>query len=98
MLRMDLRRAASWSATAHSPCKLDCIMKIKWDMRLLRPVARDAREAREAEGVTQTQHRHARDNESVESFGTAARQAMLEDHVSPMNIHVHPQHAFLMFR
>ena len=63
-------------------------------MRLLRPVARDAREAREAEGVTQTQHRHARDNASVESFGTAARQAMLEDHVSSMNIHVHPQHAF----
>ena len=46
------------------------------------------------EGVTQTQHRHARDNESVESFGTAARQAMLEGHVSPMNIHVLPQLAF----
>ena len=60
----------------------------------VRPVARDAREAREAEGVTYTQDRHARDNESVESFGTAARQAMLEGHVMPKNIDVPLQLAF----
>ena len=38
----------------------------------VRLVARDARGSREGEGVTYTQHRHARDNESVESFGTAS--------------------------
>ena len=60
----------------------------------VRPVPRDAREAREAEGVTYTQHRHARVNESVESFETAARQATLEGHVMPINIHVPLQLAF----
>ena len=53
-----------------------------------------AREAREAEGTTQTQHRHERDNELEDSFGNVARQAMLEGHVSPMNIHVPAQLAF----